>query len=440
MMTAQERDFYTDRSVLLDPYEWFEELRAKGPICKMANRDLVLVTGYEEAVEVLNNMQDWSSAISVSGPLLPLPFEPAGEDITDQIEAHRHLIPASDLLAARDGTPHANSRALIAALFTPSRLKANQEYITGVADEMVRRVVANGGCELMSEIASPFVTYVVSDILGVPVEDRDEFRRIIDMAPPPGSMEAAPPPGMEAEWAARAMEGQAEASRNSPLNQMAGYFARYITERRAAPRDDVLSEFAQASYPDHTSPDVAELVRLSMFLFGAGQDTSAKLIGNAFRYLVDEPGLQEQLRADPKLIPAFIEEVLRLEGSIKTVKRLARRHVRVAGIDILPGTKVVIGIAAANRDPRRWENPTEFRLDRAGAKQHLSFGRGGHTCAGAPLARAEVRVIFEKLLEHTAHVSLSEAEHGPVGNRRWEFEPSFSVRGFSKLHAAFEPA
>lgn len=437
---TQERDFYTDRSVLLNPYDWFEELRAQGPICKMANRDLILVTGYEESVEVLNNMRDWSSAISVSGPLLPLPFEPEGDDITDQIEANRHLIPASDLLAARDGTPHANSRALIAALFTPSRLKANHDYITGVADEMVRRVAAKGGCELMSEISSPFVTYVVSDILGVPVEDRDEFRRIIDLAPPPGNMEAAPPPGKEVEWAARAMEMQAEAGQNSPLAQMAGYFARYIAERRAAPSGDVLSEFAHSAYPDATQPDLGELVRLSMFLFGAGQDTSAKLIGNAFRYLVDVPGLQEQLRADPKLIPAFVEECLRLEGSIKTVKRLALRRVNIAGVDIEPGTKVVIGIAAANRDPRRWENPTEFRLDRPGAKQHLSFGRGGHTCAGAPLARAEVRVIFEKLLEHTSHVGLCETEHGPAHDRRWEFEPSFSIRGFSKLHAVLEPA
>lgn len=437
---TQERDFYTDRSVLLNPYDWFEELRAQGPICKMANRDLILVTGYEESVEVLNNMRDWSSAISVSGPLLPLPFEPEGDDITDQIEANRHLIPASDLLAARDGTPHANSRALIAALFTPSRLKANHDYITGVADEMVRRVAAKGGCELMSEISSPFVTYVVSDILGVPVEDRDEFRRIIDLAPPPGNMEAAPPPGKEVEWAARAMEMQAEAGQNSPLAQMAGYFARYIAERRAAPSGDVLSEFAHSAYPDATQPDLGELVRLSMFLFGAGQDTSAKLIGNAFRYLVDVPGLQEQLRADPKLIPAFVEECLRLEGSIKTVKRLALRRVNIAGVDIEPGTKVVIGIAAANRDPRRWENPTEFRLDRPGAKQHLSFGRGGHTCAGAPLARAEVRVIFEKLLEHTSYVGLCETEHGPAHDRRWEFEPSFSIRGFSKLHAVLEPA
>lgn len=436
-MDTIERDYYTDRSVLLDPYDWFEEMRAKGPVCRMANRDLVLVTGFAEAVELLNNASDWSNAISVSGPLLPLPFEPAGDDITALIEAHRSEIPLADLLVAKDGTPHVHSRALISALFTPSRLKANQEYVTQLADRMVRRVVDNGSCELISEIASPFVTFVVSDILGVPEVDRDEFRRIIDLAPPPGNMEAAPPPGKEAEWAANPpkIEG------TSPLEFMAAYFYRYISERRAQPQqEDVLSEFAHARYPDGSLPDIPELIRLSTFLFGAGQDTSAKLIGNAMRYLVDVPGLQEQLRADSSLIPAFIEEVLRLEGSTKVVKRLAKRAMRVGDMEIEPGTKVVIAISAANRDPRRWEEPGEFRLNRPGIKQHLAFGRGAHTCAGAPLARYEVRIIFEKFLELTRSITLSEKHHGTAGNRHLEFEPTYSMRGLANLFVNFEPA
>jgi len=437
----KERDYYTDHSVLLDPYTWFEEKRKEGPICRMANRDLWLVTGFEEAVEILNNSSDWSNAISVSGPLLPLPFEPEGDDITDQIEAHRSEIPLSDLLVAKDGNSHAQSRALISALFTPSRLRANQEYVTELADKMVREVVAKGGCELITEIASPFVTFVVSDILGVPEADRDDFRRIIDMAPPPGSMEAAPPPGKEREWAEKSMEMQAEGGKNNPLAYMAEFFYRYLAQRRAAPpRDDVLSEFAHARYADGTQPDIPELIRLSTFLFGAGQDTSAKLIGNAMRYLVDTPGMQETLRADPGLIPVFLEEVLRLEGSTKALKRLAKRPMRIGGMEIQAGEKVVIAISAANRDPRRWENPHDFQLNRPGIKQHLAFGRGSHTCAGAPLARYEVRIVFEKLLEHTADIRLVEAKHGPQGNRTWNWEPTFSMRGLLDLFVEFDPA
>ena len=440
-MNAIERDYYTDMSVLLDPYEWFEEMRAKGPVCRMANRDLWLVTGYDEAVEILNNGNDWSNAISVSGPLLPLPFEPDSEDITGQIAAHRSEIPLADLLVAQDGIPHQQSRALISTLFTPSRLRDNQEYVTALADRMVRDVVAKGGCELISEIASAFVTFVVSDILGVPEADRDEFRRIIDMAPPPGSMEAAPPPGKEREWAERSKTMQAEAGPKNPLTFMAEYFYRYLAERRAAPPlDDVLSEFAYATYPDGTQRDIAELIRLSTFLFGAGQDTSAKLIGNAMRFLVDQPGMQADLRAELGKIPAFLEEVLRLEGSTKNVKRLAKRRMTIGGFEIAPGETVVIAISAANRDPRRWENPTEFRLDRPGIKQHLSFGRGPHTCAGAPLARYEARIIFEKFLEHTSDIRLSEVHHGTPSNRRLEFEPTFSMRGPANLHVELSPA
>lgn len=439
-MNAAERDYYTDMTVLLDPYSWFEEKRSEGPVCRMANRDLWLVTGFDEAVEILNNNTDWSNAISVSGPLLPLPFEPDESDISDQIEAHRSEIPLGDLLVAKDGGPHLQSRALISALFTPSRLRANQEYVTQLADKMVREVVSNGKCELISEIASPFVTFVVSDILGVPEADRDDFRRIIDLAPPPGSMEAAPPPGMEREWAEKSKEMQAEGGKNSPLAYMAEFFYRYLAERRAAPpKEDVLSEFAHARFPDGTQPDIPELIRLSTFLFGAGQDTSAKLIGNAMRYLVDVPGLQDQLRADPSLIPAFLEEVLRLEGSTKALKRLAKRPMKIGGKDIRAGDKVVIAISAANRDPSRWEDPHEFRLNRPGIKQHLAFGRGSHTCAGAPLARYEVRIIFEKFLEHTKDIRLVVAKHGPTGNRTWNWEPTFSMRGLIDLFVEFDP-
>lgn len=437
MVETVERDYYTDLGVLLNPYDWFEEMRAKGPVCRMANRDLVLVTGFEEAVELLNNSNDWSNAISVSGPLIPLPFKPDAEDISDQIIKHRPEIPLSDLLVAQDGQSHLNSRALISALFTPSRLKANQAYVAALAEKMVSEVVSAGKSELINEIASPFVTFVVSDILGVPEADRDEFRRIIDLAPPPGDMESAPPPGMEEEWAANPPPSKG----TNPLEYMGAFFYRYIVERRAQePRDDVLSEFAHARFPDGTKPDVAELIRLATFLFGAGQDTSAKLIGNAMRYLVDVPGLQQQLRDDPKLIPAFLEEVLRLEGSTKVIKRLAKRTLKVGDMEVAPGTKVVIAISAANRDPRRWEAPNEFRLNRPGIKQHLAFGRGAHTCAGAPLARYEVRIIFEKFLELTKWISLSEEKHGTTGQRVLEFEPTYSMRGLANLHVEFEKA
>jgi len=146
-------------------------------------------------------------------------------------------------------------------------------------------------------------------------------------------------------------------------------------------------------------------VKTAMFLFAAGQDTSAKLIGNAMRYLCENQDMQATLRADRSLIGPFLEEMLRLEGSTKATFRLCQRATTVGGFDIPAGKKIIIAVSAANRDPRRWDNPNDFVLNRPRIKEHLAFARGAHTCAGAPLARAEVAILLDRLLEHTSATS-----------------------------------
>jgi cytochrome P450 len=238
---------------------------------------------------------------------------------------------------------------------------------------------------------------------------------------------------------AGSLDPEARAQQNSPMELMARYFIKYVTDRRVNPRNDVLSELSNATYPDGSMPDAMEIVRLATFLFGAGQDTSAKLLGNSMVYLVDTPDLQQKLRQDPALIPQFLEEVLRLEGSTKMTARLARKNARIGGMEIPAGTRVFIGLAAANRDPGRWQSPKECILAREKIREHLAFGRGAHTCAGAPLARVEIRVILERFLEHTADIDLSVEKHGPRGNRKLDFEPSFIIRGLEALHLTLKP-
>jgi hypothetical protein len=215
---------------------------------------------------------------------------------------------------------------------------------------------------------------------------------------------------------------------------MGMHFVEYVRDRRQNPRNDILSELANAKYPDGSTPDALEIVRLATFLFGAGQDTSAKLLGNTMRFIVEQPGLQERLRGDPALIPQLLEEVLRLEGSTKMTARLARKDTRIGNLEVPAGTKVMVALSAANRDPRRWENPQAFSLDRPKIKEHLGFGRGAHVCAGAALARAEVRIILEKFLEHTSRIDLVEQKHGPRDNRNFDYEASFIIRGLADLH------
>lgn len=423
MESLAARDYFSDYSILKDPYAYFEAIRAKGPVYRLPDSGIVMVTGFDEILEIIKNTDDYSSAIAPQGPAAALPFEPKGPDITPQIEAHRTEFIGGDLLVAYDDRQHSISRSLLSRLFTPSRLRANEQFIAECSDQLMRDAVAKGNCELIKEIATPFVTLVVADLLGVPADDRQLFMDVIEAGPPPGSLNS-----------------DDLVSQNQPLVLMGMYFAQYVQDRRENPRDDILSELANATYPDGSMPDALEIVRLATFLFGAGQDTSAKLLGNAMRFIVEQPGLQQQLRADPSLIPQFLEEVLRLEGSTKMTARLARKDTRIGDMEIPAGTKVMLALAAANRDPRRWEEPAAFVLDRPKIKEHLAFGRGAHVCAGAPLARVEVRVMLEKFLEHTAHIDLVEEKHGAQGQRHLDYEPSFIIRGLAEMHLRLTPA
>ncbi len=424
MQRLEDRDFFTDHEILLDPYSYFDAIRARGPVYQPPGRDYVMVTGSDELLEVMKNTRDFSSIIALQGAAAPLPFRPEGADISSEIEANRPGFLGGDLLVNYDDQRHAFSRALLSRLFTPSRLRANERFIAEYSEQLVKDAVANGGVELIKTISTPFVTMVIADLLGVPTEDRQIFMDAIEAGPPPGSLDQN-----ENDYSSEA----------HPLVVMGAYFMKYVEDRRANPRDDVMSELANAKYPDGSTPEAIEIVNLTTFLFGAGQDTSAKLLGNSMRYIIDQPGLQERLRRDPSLIPQLLEEVLRLEGSSKQTTRLARRDTQIGGVKIPAGTKVMLCLGGANRDPRRWDDPNAFVLDRPRIREHLAFGRGAHVCAGAPLARVEVRVILEKFLEHTAHIDMDEAKHGPRGARRLAYEPSFIIRGLSELHLKLTP-
>ena len=423
MQALVERDYFTDYEILKDPYAFFEALREHGPVYQPPGRDYLVVTGFEETLEVLRNHDAFSAVIALQGAAAPLPFTPHGSDITPEVEAHRSEFAGGDQVVNMDDMPHTALRSLLNTLFTPSRLKANERFIAEFSDKMVRDVVAKGGVEVIQNVATPFVTIVIADLLGVPVEDRQTFMDAIANAPPPGSLDGSDP-----------MAGE-----NHPFAVMGSYFTRYIMDRRAHPQQDILTEFAQSKYPDGRTPELHDLVGLGMFLFGAGQDTSAKLLGNSMKFIVSEPGLQDRLRADPSLIPDLLEEVLRLEGSTKQTARLARKDTRIGDLEVPAGTKILVALSAANRDPARWEDPQALLLDRPKIKEHVGFGRGKHVCAGAPLARVEVRVILEKFLEYTSNIALDESKH-PGGIADLVYEPSFIIRGLAELHLKLTPA
>ena len=341
---SEERDYFTDLSVLLDPTEYFRNVRGQGPIHQLPGKDYLLVTGFDECAEIARRSEDFSSIFSFSpyGAGVPLPFSPEGDDISAQIEACRR---PDDLLVTYDGAFHSANRSILNRLLTPSKLKANEAFMTEHADILIGDVVSKGHCELISDFALPFATSVIADLLGVPEGDRQLFMDAIAASPPAGTMK-------NDELRTR--------SQIPHFEFMADFFARYIKNRRASPKADVLQELAAAKYPDGTTPDLMEIVKLAMFLFVGGRGSSSKFLATCMLFVAETCGIQQQLRNNRQLIPLFIEEVLRLEGTTKTTFRLARRKTRIGDVEIPAGTKLVVAFAAANRDSRRWDCPMNF--------------------------------------------------------------------------------
>ena len=414
-------DFFTDPSLLDDPYPYFEELRAKCPVTSIPHHGVVAVSGWDEATQIYRDVDTFSSCNSVIGPFAMFPVPLEGDDISEIIERYRDQLPMNEHMVTMDPPEHTRQRALLMRLLSPKRLKQNEEFMWRYAERQLDEFLADGHCEFISAYSQPFAMVVVADLLGVPESDFQRFREGFGLSKPVGESTADGGGGLNA------------------LDWCDEYFTTYIEDRRREPRVDVLTDLALAKYPDGTTPDVIAVVRTATFLFAAGQETTARLLAIALKYLAEYPELQDELREHRDRIPDFIDEALRIESPVKADFRLARRAATVGGVTIEPGTPVMLLNGAANRDPRRFENPAEFRIDRPSTKEHIAFGRGHHACPGGPLARAEGRISVERILDRMRDIRLSEEHHGPAGDRRFDYEPTWVLRGLHELHIEFTP-
>lgn len=419
MTDLAEVDYFSDPAVTQDPYPYLDYLRSQNPVFREPHYGVVAVTGHQEAIEVLRDPATFSAAVSIGGPFPPLPFKPEGDDISSQIEAHRHLFRISEHMVTMDPPNHTRTRALLNRLLTPKRLKENEEFMWQLADHQLDEFLANGRCEFLGDYAKPFATLVIADLLGVPEQDRDEFRARLAGQTTPGTIEGS------------------HYHENSPLGWLDDTFSAYISDRRQHPRADILSVLADTKYPDGSTPEVIDLVRPATFLFAAGQETVTKLLSSAVRVLGEYPRYQQELRADRGLIANFMEEALRMESPSKVDFRLARKTTRLGDLDIPAGTIIMVCLGAANRDPRKFDNPDEFQINRRNAREHIAFGRGIHTCAGAPLARVEGQVTLNRLLDRVDDIAIDATVHGSAGNRNYQYEPTFLLRGLRELHITF---
>jgi cytochrome P450 len=410
-------DFFTDESLVSDPYPYFDHLRSKCPVAQATPFNVMAVTGYDEALAIYKDSA-FSSCNSLAGPFSGFPFGPDGtDDVTELIEQHRHAAPMAEHISNQDPPLHTRTRSLLNRLITPKRLKENEEFMWRLADQQLDTFIERGSCEFLSAYAKPFSLLVIADLLGVPQHDHEEFRTVF-----------------EGQVAGELGEGT---TTHNPLEWLNEKFYSYIEDRRRSPRGDVLTELAQAKHEDGSTPDIEDVMNLSTFLFAAGTETTTKLVSAAVRVLGENPQLQASLREDRSKIPAFLEETLRMESPVKAHFRMARKTTTVGGVQVPAGTTVMLLPGACNRDERKFDNPNIFDAARANVREQIAFIRGVHSCPGAPLARAEGRISMNRILDRMADIVVSDEHHGPAGRRQFDYEPTFILRGMRELHITF---
>jgi cytochrome P450 len=411
-------DYFADPSIVADPYPYYEWLRGQCPVYHDPNRG-VMITGYDEALKVMADNDAYSRVNTVGGPVPGLPVEPQGDDISDLIDEYRDIFPLGHQVVTLDPPEHERHRHLLTRLLTPRRLQDNEEFFWVLADREIDAFHRQGYCEFVHGYAEPYATLTVTNILGVPEEDHAKFREAFD-TPVIGGIDGSKYSG-------------------GHVTYLEKWFSEYIEDRRSHPRDDTLTKIALAKFPDGSTPALEDVVGLASFLFAGGRGTTVHLLAGSLQVIAENPDLQQLLRDDRGKISNFIEEMLRLESAIKTLYRLTRKTTELAGSEIKAGTMVTMLLGACNRDPRHFDNAQELDVDRPNAMSHIAFGRGIGTCPGGSLARAEARVTLNRVLDRMADIRISEQHHGPPGNRRYRYDPTYTLRRLTELHLNFTP-
>jgi hypothetical protein len=300
-----------------------------------------------------------------------------------------------------DPPNHTSLRRLVSRAFTPKRVVDLEPRVRAVADELLTKMAAAGGGELVHEFASPLPSTIMSDLIGVPDEHRAAFQGWIE-----AFLEVTGPDDI--------------AGRATNIYTL---FGSLLAERRQSPADDLMSALLAARVDGDSLTD-DDLLGFCFLLLVAGNDTTTSLIGNGVELLARHPDQRAELAADHSLIPAAIEEMLRVESPTQALSRTAMREVELHGSTIPAGSRVMLLWGSANLDDREFPDPDAFDIHRH-ALRHLGFGHGIHVCLGAALARLESRVAFEELLTRSPGYELSGEPERYVSNwaRAWRLLP-----------------
>jgi cytochrome P450 len=362
-------------------------LRDHAPVFHVADQDVWVITRHQDIQEALRRPDLFSNRF---GRVI------RGRDrlTPDALAILEEGWEPVDTLFTTDPPEHRRFRGLVNKAFTARRVARMGDYIRQVTDKLLDDLVAaDGPVDLVEAFAVPLPLTVIADQLGVPREDLPLFKRWSQ--------------AIVAELSRMASPDEQVASARSYL-EFQRYFHQRIEERRAEPRDDILSDLVHARGDDEDERplDDRELLMMLTQLLVAGNETTTNGISAAVWLLASRPDLQRELRRDPERIPDLVEETLRLEAPIQAMWRITTQDVEIAGTTIPHGSLVMLRYTAANRDDRHYTCPGDLDLDRPNVRDHLAFGGGIHFCVGAALARSEMTVAIEALLHRTTDVRL----------------------------------
>lgn len=387
-----------DPAFVADPYPTYHRLRAEDPV-HLSALGFWILTRYDDVVAVLRDPRFAKEAIPAF--------------VAARFGAS---VPAMGVsMLDRDPPDHTRLRSLVSAAFTPRVVEGLRPRIQQLVDGLLERVEGAGSMDLIEEFAYPLPVNVICEMLGVPVEDHEQFKDWgLDIAR-----------GLDAILLPRDSEvlRRAIAARHA----LADYFHRLIAARRAAPRGDLLSALIAAEEAgDKLSEE--ELLATSILLLVAGHETTVNLIGNGTLALLRHPDQLRRLRADPALIGSAVEELLRYDGPVQRTARIPSADVVIGGRTIAKGDMVMPFIGAADRDPTHFVDPDRLDITRAD-NRHIAFGWGIHFCLGAPLARLEGQIAINTLVRRLPKLALATAQP--------EYRQSLTLRGLKTLPVSF---